>query len=455
MHGREDTIAAVATAHSPAALGIVRISGPDAEKIILRVMGKKHSIPERRVSAGIARDPETLSPIDEVITFFCKGPKTATGEDTAEIQGHGGPVVMKRLLEAVLKAGARPAEPGEFTYRAFANNRLDLTQAEAVMGLIGARSERAARICLGQLSGDLGRALTALFEEIASIAAHVEAGLDFPDEDLPVASVRHLADRLNKARRKLDDLADSFTFGSRLGDGARIAVVGPPNAGKSSLFNRLVKEDRAIVDDMPGTTRDVVEYTGEISGVPVVYADTAGVRDTDEAVEKNGVERSVRVAASSDLLLLVLDGAVPVLDVERILSVISAAPSAAKLIALNKKDLPEYRADLPVELKHIPFVPISAACGEGMDALSAALTKLLDAEDRGETLVLTTSRQHRAVSDTAIRAARAAELLMQNGELELVAAELKWGGESLAALLGKSSDDEMLSFMFSQFCIGK
>jgi tRNA modification GTPase len=455
VRGREDTIAAVATAHSPAALGIVRISGPDAEKVLLRVMGRKRPLSDRRVSAGIARDPETFLPIDEVIVFFCKGPKTATGEDTAEIQGHGGPLVMKRLLEAALKAGARPAEPGEFTYRAFANNRIDLTQAEAVMGLIGARSERAARICVGQLSGNLGRALSALFEEISSIAAHVEAGLDFPDEDLPVASVQRLGERLSDARRKLDDLAASFSFGARLGDGARIAVIGPPNAGKSSLFNRLVKEDRAIVDDMPGTTRDVVEYTGEISGVPVVYADTAGVRDTDETVEKNGVERSMRVAASSDLLLLVLDGAAPSFDVARISSVISAAPSAAKLVALNKRDLPAYRLDLPDELKDFPLVSISAATGEGMDALDASLAKLLDAEDRGESLVLTTSRQHRAVSDAAARAARAAELLMQNGELELAAAELKWAGESLAALLGKSADDEMLSFMFSQFCIGK
>jgi tRNA modification GTPase len=396
-----------------------------------------------------------LEPIDEVVFFYCKGPKTATGEDTAEIQGHGGPVIMKRLLEAVLQAGARPAEPGEFTYRAFTNGRIDLTQAEAVMGLIGARSERAARISLGQLSGNLGRNLLALFEEVSTVTAHVEAGLDFPDEDLPVEMAERLGLRLSEAQRRLEDLANSFTFGARLGDGARIAVVGPPNAGKSSLFNRLAAEDRAIVDDAPGTTRDVVEHAGEVAGIPVIYSDTAGLREADAKVERTGIERSMRCAESADILLLVLDGSLPVLDIDRLSSLIAASPSAAKLVVLNKKDLSSFRDELPTFLDCLPHVAVSAATGEGIEALLSSLEQLLCAEDRGETPVLTTSRQHRAVSDAAKHVDVAASMLIGNGDLELVAAELKWARESLAALLGKSADDEMLRLMFSAFCIGK
>lgn len=455
MYGPTDTIAATATAHSPAALGIVRISGPEAETILKRVMARKHALVDRRVCAGIARDPNTNEALDEVVFFFCKGPKTATGEDTAEIQGHGGPVVMQRLLNAVLKVGARPAEPGEFTYRAFSNGRIDLTQAEAVMGLIGARSERAARISMGQLSGNLGRTLSELFEEVSRVTAHVEAGLDFPDDDLPVSEVDRLATRLKAAQTKLEDLARSFTFGARLGDGARIAVVGPPNAGKSSLFNRLAAEDRAIVDEMPGTTRDVVEYVGEVAGIPVVFADTAGLRETEGRVEKTGIERSMRAAEAADVLLIVLDGATLIPDSAQLSAMVDSAASAAKLVVLNKNDLPAFTPSLPEALKSQPFVSVSAVTGEGIDDLIDTLAALLDAGDRGESTVLTTARQHRAVSDAATHVTRAAKQLVAHGELELVAAELKWARECLAALLGKSADDEMLTLLFSEFCIGK
>ena len=455
MRGQDDTIAAIATAHSPAALGIIRISGSRSREIVGRVMGRKRPPKDRHISAGLVRHPETEEALDEAVYFYCRGPKTATGEDTAEIQGHGGPIVLQRLLEAVLIAGARPAEPGEFTYRAFLNRRMDLTQAEAVMGLIGARSERAARISLGQLSGRLGRTLVELFDELSRVTAHVEAGLDFPDEDLPTSEATKLAGRLDTACDALRTLAQSFTFGARLGDGARIAVVGPPNAGKSSLFNRLVAEDRAIVDETPGTTRDVVEYSGEIAGIPVVYADTAGLRDTAARVEQTGIERSVRTAESADLLLLVLDGAAPIPEIHRIVEVLGQAPSAAKLAVLNKRDLSAFSDKLPEALGSLRTVSVSAVTGEGIDDLIAAAAELLDAKDRGESLVLTTERQHRAVTDAHDHTRRAAALLTDRGELELVAAELKWAREALAALLGKSADDEMLARMFSEFCIGK
>ena len=457
MKSLSDTIAAIGTGRSPAALGIVRISGPESETILKTLLGRKKPLPDRRVLAGIVRDPETGSPLDEVLCFFLKGPHTATGDDVVEIHGHGGPVVMGRLLSTVLGVGARPAEPGEFTYRAFANGRIDLTQAEAVMGLIGARSERAARVALGQMTGALGEALSKHFETLSAVAAHIEAGLDFPDEDLPAEMTSTLYHRLTGVVTALERLAASFGLGNRLTEGATIAIVGPANAGKSSLFNRLLREERAIVDSEPGTTRDVVTAHGEIGGIPVMYSDTAGLRETGSRVEQVGIEKSREAARSADVLLLVLDGTSPTLETDRsrFVSLLEKI-SCRRILVLNKMDLPSWRGErLEPEGFESERVAISAVSGQGMDALVSTMERLLAGEDQGETTMLTTARQHRAVVDTLAFVKRGASLLIEGGQPELVAAELKWAREVLAALLGKSATEEMLDVLFSEFCIGK
>jgi tRNA modification GTPase len=407
--------------------------------------------------AGVVRDPLDGTPLDEVLYFFLRGPHTATGDDVAEVHGHGGPVVMGQLLAAVLRAGARPAEPGEFTYRAFANGRIDLTQAEAVMGLIGARSERAARVALSQMTGNLGAALEGYFKELSSVAAHIEAGLDFPDEDLPAAVSDALYQRLALLVQELKRLAASFAIGSRLKEGARIAIVGPPNAGKSSLFNCLLKEERAIVDSSPGTTRDVVTSHGVLAGIPVVYSDTAGLRDAASRVEKMGIEKSHQTAREADVIALVLDGAGPELesDIAHFAPLLEEMTSR-KMVVLNKKDLPAWHGLDGIRKRFdVDCVGLSAVSGDGMETLLSVMGRLLAGDEREELNVLTTARQYRAVIETLEFVKNGASLLDEGGEPELVAAELKWALETLSALLGKSATEEMLSLLFSEFCIGK
>ena len=453
MKSQQDTIAAIGTASAPAALGIVRVSGPESAAI-LKKLTHRDLLPSRRVLAGVVFDPITNEPLDEALFFYCAGPRTATGDDTAEIHGHGGPLVMARLLGAVLAAGARPAEPGEFTYRAFANGRIDLTQAEAVMGLIGARSIRAARVALEQMTGSLGEVVSSQFAELSSIAAHVEAGLDFPDEDLPLALVETLLRRLNRLIEALEQLVSSFALGTKLTEGAKIAIVGPPNAGKSSLFNRFLNAERAIVDRDPGTTRDVVESHGEIAGVPVIFADTAGLRETGSRVERVGIERSRTTAAQADLVLLVLDGTSK--DVKKTGEAFIAmldTDHKQKVVVVNKRDLDGF-----TEVSfgdQAPCCHLSAETGEGVDQLLELMGRALSGEEQQEMNILTTARQHQAISEALEFVKGGTSLLKEGREPELVAAELKWARETMSALLGKSATEEMLDMLFSEFCIGK
>jgi tRNA modification GTPase len=403
------------------------------------------------VRHGTAVSPLTGQALDEVLCFFAPGPATATGEDVAEIQGHGGPLVLRTLLEAALEAGARPAEPGEFTRRAYTNGRLDLAQAEAVMSLIGARSRRAARTALRQLAGEAGAGLRGDLEALTAIAARLEAGLDFPDEDLPAVAMGEMAGAIGGISRRLAASGRTFRLGSRLERGAVVALCGPANAGKSSLLNRLVGEQRAIVDPDPGTTRDVVEAAGEIDGVPVLYLDTAGMRESVHPVELRGMERSVRAAAGADVLLLVLDGADPTAEPAGIEALLESADRESVIVAVNKKDLPLWR-DSSVDAVR---VGISAITGEGLEPLKAAIASALGADAGEDELVLTTARQHAAVDAAARHSALAADRLRAGADPEIAAEDLRLARASLASLWGRDSSDELLDAVFSSFCLGK
>jgi tRNA modification GTPase len=454
---QRDTIAAIATGDAPAALGIIRVSGAESAAVLKRVVpGCQKRLVERRMTAGVARDPKTGAHLDDVLCFYCRGPATSTGEDTAEIQGHGGSVVMRQLLDAVLSAGARLAEPGEFTYRAFRNRRIDLTQAEAVMGLIGARSARAAQVALGQLSGGLGRDLEGKLDRLNLLAAHLEAGLDFPDEDLPLDVASDLAAKVESLSLECRELLSSYTLGVRLAEGAFVAIVGPPNAGKSSVFNRLVGDDRAIVDAEPGTTRDVVEARGEVAGVSVLFHDTAGLRESDSRVERVGIEKSREAAERADLVILVLDGAAGLSgELSRAMPRMPAHASGI-LLALNKKDLPGWRGEVPPVAAEVgDVIPVSALTGEGLGALKEALGRLLEGGVAGDEAILTTARQHRAVTDVVRHTEKAGQLLRKGVEPELAAMELRWAREGISALLGRSATEDLLCALFSEFCIGK
>ncbi|MCP4677358.1 MAG: tRNA uridine-5-carboxymethylaminomethyl(34) synthesis GTPase MnmE [Deltaproteobacteria bacterium] len=455
MYGLADTVAAIATAPGAAALGIVRISGPGAAAALDEVVPRaKASTKPRRVIAEVARNPISGAPIDEVLCFYCPAPSTATGEDTAEIHGHGGQLVMKRLLDAAIAAGARAAEPGEFTYRAFRNGRIDLTQAEGVMGLIGARSERAAQVAYCQLSGDVGRSLGAELDAVIAISAQVEAGLDFPDEDLPLEMAEALAAQLDDTIGKLSRLRDSFVLGARLSEGAHVAIIGPPNAGKSSLLNRLVGEDRALVDKDPGTTRDVVDARGEAAGIPIVFSDTAGLRSDAGRVERRGMEKTAEAARGADLVVVVVDGAS---SSSEFVDKPEVPHHERTILGVNKKDLPEWRDmdSLPGVLKDAPRVPVSALTGEGIDHLLETIARMLGNSEGDDDRLLTTARQHAAVAACVKHLEKAAILLRRGSFPELAADDLRSARDNLAVLWGREATEEMLDAIFSKFCIGK
>jgi tRNA modification GTPase len=451
-----DTIAAIATAPGKAALGIVRISGPAAGAIVEAVVPGSRVIERpRRIALGLARRPGTEEIIDEVLCFCCPGPRTATGEDTAEIQGHGGRLVLERLLEAVLEAGGRPAQPGEFTARAFSNGRLDLTQAEAVMALIGARSERARRLALDHLQGAVGKRLGHQLDRLVDIGAQVEAGLDFPDEDLPPAEIEQLTGQLERVAEHLQTAERSYAIGARLNDGARVAIIGPPNAGKSTLLNRLVGEDRALVDHAPGTTRDVVEGRGEIAGVPLVYQDTAGLRGSPGRVEQQGIARAGEAARAADLLLIVVDGADESATEWPAIDELLTEASAPAIAVINKSDLPGHRLLAQGLLADRPQVAVSALTGDGLGDLEAAIGTALAAGDDTLEPLLVTARQHAVVNRAIEHTRRAIAVLRDQGGIELAAIDLRTAREALAELWGRDATEDVVDAIFASFCLGK
>jgi len=456
LYRDDDTIAAVATGRGPAALGIVRISGPAAAAVIEAVVQGARAVERPRAMVhGRARHPSSAEMIDEVLCFYAPGPRTATGQDVAEIHGHGGPLVLGRLLDATLHAGARPAHPGEFTARAFRNGRLDLTQAEAVMTLIGARSERAARAAVANLQGRVAERLGRELDRLTEVAAQVEAGLDFPDEDLPLDESYRLAAILEEVEQELSSAADSYALGSRLADGARVAIVGPTNAGKSSLLNRLVDEERALVDHEPGTTRDVVEGRSEIDGIPIVFRDTAGLRGTTDRVETRGIERSRDAATSADLCLIVVDGAER--SPERFAGIddLTSAADRPMIAAINKRDLPDWSDRLPECLDGVAPVPVSALTSQGLPDLERAIAAALGATERDYEPLLATARQHAAVERARARTSSAARALRRQRSVELAAVDLGEARRELSGLWGRDASEEVVDAIFSSFCLGK
>jgi tRNA modification GTPase len=454
-----DTIAAVATGNRAAALGIVRISGPAAADVLAAVVKDARAAERpRRMCWGHALDPLTGRHLDDVLCFFAPGPHTAAGEDIAEIHGHGGPLVMRSLLDAALAAGARAAQPGEFTYRAFCAGRIDLVQAEAVMGLISARSDRAARAALRQLGGGLAARLEADYIALTRTAAVLEAALDFPDEDLPAAAVSSLTEEIEAIAASLGRLADSFASGARLAGGAVVALVGPTNAGKSSLLNRLAGVEHAIVDPEPGTTRDVVEVEIVLNGIPLRVSDTAGLHSDPGHLEGLGIAKAIARARTADLVVVVLDGADPNVDTAAIdgLLINDRGIGPPAIAAINKRDLPGWRDDrLPAALASALRFGVSALTGEGCDELARSIGEALAANEDPAEIVLTTARQHEAVSSALASARNAAALLRRGALPELAAADLRFAREALASLAGRAADADVLDAVFSSFCIGK
>ncbi len=440
-----ETIAAIATPPGEGALAVIRISGEIALDVADAIfLGKViPSETERQVLFGRIINFKT-DVLDEVLLTVFHNPRSYTGEDLVEISGHGGPVVSSRVLAAVLSAGARMARPGEFTERAFLNGKLDLTRAEAVMDLIGAQTERAAKAAAGQLEGRLGAAINALRAEILEAVAHLEAFIDFPEEGIDPESGEVLRRRMESVESRLVSLLATANEGRLLREGITLALCGAPNAGKSSLLNRLLGFDRSIVSETAGTTRDTIEERASLGGYPFRMIDTAGLRETDDPVEREGVQRARRAAGDADLLLHLVDASTQKGPVEPLFP--------DELMVFNKVDLVKDRSALPAG------ITISCHTGEGIESLVAAILTKVTGRNASEAApdVTAINTRHRDCLRKAQGHLAAAIALLESGEPpELVAVELRSALGDVGEIVGEAGTEEILGKIFSSFCIGK
>lgn len=463
------TIAAISTPPGQGGLGVIRVSGPDAAGIATRVFrsarGKPLSLTPKnshRVFYGQIVDPVTEALIDDVLLTWMAAPRSYTTEDTVEISCHGGRLPLQETLRVVIGSGARHAEPGEFTLRAFLNGRVDLAQAEAVLDVISARTAEGLQLALGDLRGDLTRRLQPARDAVVALLAYLDAAADFPDDEIPTTDID--AD-LAVALDALTSVVQGAQAGKLIRDGAQIALVGRPNVGKSSLLNLLLRSDRAIVTPIAGTTRDVVIESAVIDGLPVTLLDTAGITETADLVEQLGVERSRRALASSAAALLVLDGSVPPseadLDIVRLIRDRAPDPGAGPLgvaVVINKSDLPTH-ADQSAVLALLPDVPtvrISCETGEGLDDLERVIGTLLrtDIAEHVQPALLN-ARQQWAI-DRALEHLRMAAGTRAAGlPIDLMATDVRAALHAIGEVTGEAVDEAVLTEIFSRFCIGK
>jgi tRNA modification GTPase len=456
-----DTIAAISTPPGVGGIGVIRISGRGTlaliRQVFVRATGQALCDPaSHRAYHGYVIDAEGQR-VDEVLLCVMRRPRSYTCEDVAEISCHGGSISTRRVLQAVLARGARVAEPGEFTKRAFLNGRLDLAQAEAVIDLIHARTEASHRAALQQLEGALSQHLREVREALLQVSVYLEAGIDFPEEDIELIAAGALIERLDVIDGQFDRLLRTFERGRLLREGLVTAIVGRPNVGKSSLLNALVGRDRAIVSPQPGTTRDTIEAELDLDGLLLRVIDTAGIRTAQDDIEQEGVRRARDVAARAELLMVVFDGSMALTrDDYELLTETAAKP---RVLVQNKCDLQPCwsHADLGAAHAETPFVAVSASRGDGLPVLEQAVVQQVMGEalsNRDE--VCLTQWRHRQLIDVALHNVRAAaDGLRQGTPLEFVAFDVTEAITNVSEVLGESAAGEVLDRIFSQFCIGK
>jgi tRNA modification GTPase len=463
-----DTISAISTALGEGGIGIVRLSGPEALPILKEIFrnpsGKgRQRFETHRLYYGKIVDPKSgeSDPLDEVMAVYLAGPRTYTREDMAELHCHGGMVPLERILNLTLREGARQAEPGEFTLRAFLNGRIDLAQAEAVVDVIRSKTGPGLEQALGQLAGNLSQRISEVRQSLLSSLAWLEAMIDFPEDDVPPASV---APQLRETLAGLNELLATADAGIIYRQGIRAAIVGVPNVGKSSLLNALLRADRAIVTPIAGTTRDVIEETVNIRGVPVVLVDTAGITETEDVVERIGIERSRQALSSADLLVLVLDSSRPLTEgdfeiIEAIRAELTERPDKRACIVLNKQDMPSLldRAKIEENLPGVPLVELSARTGQNLGKLEEELARLaLSGQNLAGRSIMITNERHKRALERA-REHLLAAIASSDAEMpaDFVSIDLRLAMEALGEITGESVQDSLLKEIFSNFCIGK
>ncbi|MEO8127587.1 MAG: tRNA uridine-5-carboxymethylaminomethyl(34) synthesis GTPase MnmE [Bryobacteraceae bacterium] len=443
-----DTIAAISTPPGRGGLGIIRLSGRDSRRIAASILRFSQAPEWRAWTASLAEllDQDGVA-VDQVVVTYFQAPRSYTAEDVVEIACHGSPVVLRHCLDRACQAGARLAEPGEFTLRAYLNGRVDLPQAEAVRDLIESTTLYQARVAAQQIDGSVSRRIAPLKEQLVELISLLEAGIDFAEDDISVAPPEEILRRLAPIEAGLEALVRSFSFGKLVHSGFALAIAGRPNVGKSSLFNCLLEQDRAIVTDVPGTTRDAVSETASVGGIPVRFVDTAGIRAGQDVVETLGIERSYQAIADADLTLVVLDGSVP-LDTEDLSIIDRARRHGRYLLVANKSDLGQVVQDA---------IPVSALTGEGIDKLRAEIIAGVSpqgafAQEEG----FITSLRHEQLLRESIAALQQASAAVKNSiPHEMLLLDLYGALRPIDAITGATTADDILNRIFATFCIGK
>lgn len=443
-----NTVVALSTPRGRGALAVIRLSGSQAISIVQR-MARVDSFEARHATLSQLRtaDEEIL---DQVLVSCFPSPHSLTGEDVVEISCHGSPAIVRRIIDTTLALGAVLAGPGEFTLRALSNGKINLAQAEAIRDLIGAQTEAAVKQAARQLNGELSNALDPFKEKLIEVIVLLESALEFVEDDLPAPQLNQIEETLRLVAAGVDQLSASYSAGRLLQDGARVAITGRPNVGKSSLFNSLVRSERAIVTDVPGTTRDTLSESIDIGGVPVLLTDTAGLRETSDNIETLGIERTHRAMSDADLVLLVIDGASEVGPEDR--DLLERTADSARLVVVNKCDLPSFVRCIP----EVDAINVSARTGEGLAALHYAILSRLNSAGTGDGSLLITNARHYDLLCSAKRELDlASACLVERRSEELVLAPLHNALRLLGQITGETTTEDILSEIFATFCIGK
>lgn len=458
----DDTIAAISTPVGEGGIGIVRLSGKDAisiaEKLFHSAKGKKLSdLPSNKITHGFIKDSSTNEIVDEVLVSVMRAPNTYTAEDIVEINCHGGMVVLRKVLELIIKNGARLAEPGEFTKRAFLNGRIDLSKAEAVLDLIKAKTDESSKIALQQLHGKLSEKISDLMNKLTDLCAVVEAYIDFPEEDIELSNKNEMIKTMKDLIFELESILKTYDEARFFREGLAVAIVGRPNVGKSSLLNALLQKNRAIVTEMPGTTRDVIEEYLNIDGLPLRIIDTAGIRASHDMAEIEGVKRSLSAIENADVVIAVIDGSKKLKEED--IEVIGKLKNKNSIIVINKTDMPMAENNLVSSLSGYSknVLKISAKKGNGLDELKKKIfdSSIKNWKEQREGIVITNLR-HKTAIDGARESLKDSLKTFESGEpFEITAIGLRDALDKLGEIIGVVTTEDILNKIFSKFCVGK
>ncbi len=451
-----NSIVAVSTPPGRGGIGVIRISGTDALNLTRQLLHNKSFTPEaNRVSLRTIYDPETLEILDQGLVTFFKSPQSFTGEDVIELSCHGSPVLLTRVVNALLRLGARAADPGEFTLRALSNNRLNLTQAEAIRDLIDAQTDASLQQASRQLGGELSNRLQLIKNKIIEIIVPLESSLEFVEDDLPDITFGKISAQLTDLIKTLDNLAATFSTGRLLKQGLKITFAGKPNVGKSSIFNKLLGHERAIVTELPGTTRDSLCEQIVFKGVPLLLTDTAGLRESADTVERLGIERTRRAVVDADLVVVVLDGSRPFDREDK--EVVQGLAEQKHLIVLNKSDAETFNSASPPFIGNFKLLPVSAKTGDGFtDLCEEMLAPFLSANSvERDSFLITTARHYDLLRRASDSLRISLNLFEQKASEELLLVGLYDGLKYIGEVTGEVTSEDVLSEIFKTFCIGK